>query len=171
MPELIPFISEQEIQFRIRELGQQISKDYQNKDLVLLGILKGAFFFISDLSRQIIIDHEIDFMGASSYQGTNSTGRILFTKQPDLQLKNRDILLVEDIVDTGKTFINILEFVKNLTPNSIKICTLIDKNERREEEVEIDYFAFSIKRGFLVGYGLDYNERYRNLPALYDLKL
>lgn len=171
MPQFIPLISEDEIKKQVKKIGEQISEDYKEKDLMLVGILKGSFIFLSDLTRHITIDHQIDLMGASSYKGTSSTGQIVFTKQPDLEFENKDILLVEDIVDTGNTFLKIIEFVKLLHPKSIKICTLIDKHERREVKIGIDYSCFSLEKGFIVGYGLDYNEKYRNLPAIYDLKL
>jgi len=171
MPEFIPLISKQEIDQKIKKIGQQISSDYKTKDLVLIGVLKGSFVFMADLTRQISIDHTIDFIGASSYEGTSSTGQIVFTKQPDLELEGRDILLVEDIVDTGNTFLKIIEFIKLLNPRSIKICTLIDKHERRKVNINVDYSCFSLEKGFIVGFGLDYNEKYRNLPAIYDLKL
>ncbi|PIE61903.1 MAG: hypoxanthine phosphoribosyltransferase [Desulfobacterales bacterium] len=171
MPEFIPLISEDEIKARIREIGKRIAEDYKDRDLVLVGILKGSFIFLSDLTRQINIDHEIDLIGASSYAGTTSTGQINFTKQPDLELKGRDILLVEDIVDTGLTLQKIVEFVNLLNPRSVKICTLIDKRERREVVLDVAYSCFSLEKGFIVGYGLDYYEKYRNLPAIFDLKL
>jgi len=171
MPEFIPLISKQEIDRKIKKIGQQISFDYKTKDLILIGVLKGSFIFMADLTRQISIDHTIDFIGASSYEGTSSTGQIVFTKQPDLELEGKDVLLVEDIVDTGNTFLKIIEFIKLLNPGSIKICTLIDKHERRKVKINVDYSCFSLEKGFIVGYGLDYNEKYRNLPAIYDLKL
>ena len=170
MPQFIPLISELEISRQIKKIGKKISKDYKTSDLVLIGILKGSFIFLSDLTRQIAIDHEIDLIGASSYKGTSSTGQIVFNKQPDLELENRDILLVEDIVDTGNTLLKIVEFVQLLNPRSIKICSLIDKHERREVQIKVDYSCFLLDKGFIVGYGLDYNEKYRNLPAIYDLK-
>ncbi|MCG8563538.1 MAG: hypoxanthine phosphoribosyltransferase [Desulfobacterales bacterium] len=171
MPEFIPLISEEEIKAKVKEIGKRISEDYKDKDLVLVGILKGSFIFLADLTRQITVDHEIDLIGASSYDGLASTGQIVFTKQPDLELKGRDVILVEDIVDTGRTLVKIVEFVKLLNPNSVSICTLIDKKERREQDLHVDYGCFSLEKGFLVGYGLDYNEQYRNLPAIFDLKL
>lgn len=171
MVKFIPLITELEINRQIEKTGKQISLDYKDKDLVLVGVLKGAFIFLSDLTRHISIDHKIDLIGASSYEGTSSTGQIVFTKQPDLELENKDILLVEDIVDTGNTLLKIIEFIKLLNPGSIKICTLIDKHERRKVEINIDYSCFSLEKGFIVGYGLDYNEKYRNLPVIYDLKL
>lgn len=171
MPEFIPLISRQTIQERVREIGEQITRDYQNSDLVLTGILKGAYMFMADLSRQIKIEHEIDFIGVSSYEGTHSTGQIVFTKQPDLEFKNRDILLVEDIVDTGNTLIKIIDFVTLLNPKSVAVCTLIDKHERRQREIRVQYACFSLEKGFIVGYGLDYDEKFRNKSEIYDLKL
>ncbi len=171
MPEFIPLISQEEIKTQVKRVGQEITKDYKDKDLVMVGVLKGSFIFLSDLTRQITIDHEIDLMGASSYKGTSSSGQIVFTKQPDIELEGRDILLVEDIVDTGLTLQKIIEFTNLLNAKSVKICSLIDKHERREVEINVDYSCFSLDKGFIVGYGLDYNEKYRNLPAIYDLKL
>jgi len=171
MPELIPLISRQEIKEKIQEIGQKITQDYKGLDLVVVGVLKGSFIFLADLVRQITIDHEIDLVGASSYEGTSSTGQIVFTKQPDLELKGRDVLLVEDIVDTGRTLSKIVESMQELNPRSIKICTLINKSERRETQINVDYSCFCLDEGFIVGYGLDYNEKYRNLPAIFDLKL
>ena len=171
MPEFIPLISEQEIHDQIKIVGEQISNDYKDKDLLMVGILKGSFIFLADLARRVSVDHTIDLIGASSYEGTTSTGQIVFTKQPDLEFEGRDILLVEDIVDTGRTLTKIIEFVNLLNPRSVKICTLIDKHERREVKFNVDYSCFSLNKGFIVGYGLDYNEKYRNLPAIYDLKL
>ncbi len=171
MPELIPLISQQEIKEKNREIGQKITQDYKDLDLVVVGVLKGAFVFLADLVRQITIDHEIDLVGASSYEGTSSTGQIVFTKQPDLELKGRDVLLVEDIVDTGWTLAKTVESMQLLNPRSIKVCALIDKRERREAQINVDYSCFCIDGGFIVGYGLDYNEKYRNLPAIFNLKL
>jgi hypoxanthine phosphoribosyltransferase len=171
MPELVPLISQQEIKEKIREIGQKISQDYNDLDLVVIGVLKGAFVFMADLVRQITIDHEIDLVGASSYEGTSSTGQIVFTKKPDLELRGRDVLIVEDIVDTGRTLVKLVESIQSLNPRSIKICALIDKSERRETQVNVNYSCFCLDKGFIVGYGLDYNEKYRNLPAIFDLKL
>ncbi|WP_320042443.1 hypoxanthine phosphoribosyltransferase [uncultured Desulfobacter sp.] len=171
MPELIPLISQQEIKEKIQEIGRKITQDYNGLDLVVVGVLKGSFIFLADLVRQITIDHEIDLVGASSYDGTSSTGQIMFTKKPDLKLKGRDVLLVEDIVDTGRTLAKTVESMRLLNPRSIKICALIDKHERREMQLNVDYSCFCLKKGFIVGYGLDYNEKYRNLPAIFDLKI
>ncbi|MCG8551330.1 MAG: hypoxanthine phosphoribosyltransferase [Desulfobacterales bacterium] len=171
MAELIPLISQQEIKDKTREIGEKITRDYKGLDLVVVGVLKGSFIFLADLVRQITIDHEIDLVGASSYQDTSSTGQIIFTKQPDLELRGRHILLVEDIVDTGRTLVKIVEAMQLLSPRSIKICALIDKHERRETQLNVDYSCFYREKGFIVGYGLDYNEKYRNLPAIFDLKI
>ncbi|WP_321495104.1 hypoxanthine phosphoribosyltransferase [uncultured Desulfobacter sp.] len=171
MPEFIPLISQQEIQEKIREIGQKITRDYKDLDLVVVGVLKGSFIFLADLVRHITIDHEIDLVGASSYEGTSSTGQIQITKPPDFDLEGRDVLLVEDIVDTGRTLVMLVKFMQGLNPRSIKICSLIDKNERREAKINVDYSCFSLDRGFIVGYGLDYNEKYRNLPEIFNLKL
>lgn len=171
MTQLIPMISQEEIKTKVRETGKKISFDYIGKDLVLAGILKGSFIFLADLTREITIDHKIDLLGVSSYSGTSSTGEIRFTKKPDIDLENKHVLLVEDIVDTGRTLSAIKEYLKSLNPASIKICTLINKHERREVEIHVDYACFTLEKGFIVGYGLDYNELYRNLPAIFDLKL
>ncbi|MBF0467740.1 MAG: hypoxanthine phosphoribosyltransferase [Desulfamplus sp.] len=170
MTKLILKISEEEIQKKIKEIAARISIDYSGKKLVLIGILKGSFIFLADLSRQLSIEHEIDFVGASSYSGTETTGIIQFTKMPDLPLEGKEILIVEDIVDTGRTLTVLVKYFKTLKPSSVKICSLIDKNERRELDIDIDYSCFDIEKGFIVGYGLDYNEKYRNLPAIFDLE-
>lgn len=170
MTTLIPMISQEEINRRVIETGRKISVDYQDRKLVLMGVLKGSFVFLADLTRSITIDHEIDLIGASSYSGTESTGTITLTKKPDLDLNDKDILLVEDIVDTGKTLVAMIDCLKTEGPSSIRICSLIDKHERRELDIQVDYSCFTLEKGFIVGYGLDYNEKYRNLPAIYDLQ-
>ncbi len=171
MTKFIPVISEEEIKREVRKTGALISEDYRGKNLVLAGILKGAFIFLADLARCITIDHEIDMIGVSSYSGTSTTGKIRFTKEPDIDIKGKDILIVEDIVDTGRTLFALVEHLKSLSPSSIKICSLIDKHERRELKLKVDYSCFRLEKGFIVGYGLDYNQKYRNLPAIFDLKL
>ncbi len=171
MTKLLPLFSEQQIQDRVQTVADRIALDYAHKDLILAGVLKGAFIFLSDLSRRISISHEIDLIGVSSYSGTASTGRITFTKAPDLEFRKKDVLLVEDIVDTGNTLASLIDYIQKTGPNSLKICTLIDKHERRKLNIKVDYSCFSLEKGFIVGYGLDYNEKYRHLPAIYDLKL
>ena len=171
MTQLIPLISQEEIRTQVKEAGRKISVDYKDKKLVLAGVLKGAFVFLADLTREITIDHEIDLIGVSSYSGTSSTGEITFTKKPDIDLEGKDVLLVEDIVDTGNTLAALMDYINTLNPASVKICSLIDKHERRETEINVAYSCFTLEQGFIVGYGLDYNELYRNLPAIFDLKL
>ena len=169
MTDLIPLISEEELYKQIKKIAGQISADYSGKNLVLMCILKGAFVFLADLCRKISLDHEIDFLGAKSYEGSSSTGKLIFTKKPDLKLENKDILLVEDIVDTGQTLSKIIDFIWSMNPASVKICTLIDKYERRTVHIDVDYHCFVLEKGFLIGYGLDYNEQYRNRSAIYSL--
>jgi hypoxanthine phosphoribosyltransferase len=171
MTEFIPVLSENEIKKRVKEIGSKISEDYKDKDLVLIGILKGSFVFLADLSREISIDHEIDFVAASSYDGTFSTGTVSITKDITLDIESKHVLLIEDIVDTGHTIYKLMDYFKSFNPSSIKICSLIDKHERREVDIKVKYSGFFLEKGFIVGYGLDYNEKYRNLPAIYDLKL
>jgi hypoxanthine phosphoribosyltransferase len=171
MAELIPIISENEIKKRVSEIGSKISRDYNDKSLVLIGILKGSFIFLADLSRKISIAHEVDFVGATSYKGTSSAGTVKLTKDIDIDIENKDVLIVEDIVDTGNTMLALIDYFNSFKPNSIKICSFIDKHERREVDINVSYSGFSLEKGFIVGYGLDYNEKYRNLSAIYDLKL
>ena len=171
MTQLIPLISQEEIRTQVKEAGRKISIDYKDKNLVLAGVLKGAFVFLADLTREITIDHEIDLIGVSSYSGTSSTGEITFTKKPDINLEGKDVLLVEDIVDTGNTLAALMAYINTLNPASVRICSLIDKHERRETDINVAYSCFRLEQGFIVGYGLDYNELYRNLPAIFDLKL
>ena len=171
MTTLIPMISQEEIAQKVKETGGRISRDYENKDLILIGILKGSFIFLADLTRVISIDHQVDLVGVSSYSGTSTTGIIKFTKEPDLDLKDKDILIVEDIVDTGRTLSALLKFFKTYQPRSIKVCALINKEERRDVDIAVDYSCFDLEEGFIVGYGLDYDQKYRNLPAIFDLKL
>lgn len=171
MTQLIPMISQEEIQSKVAEAGLEISRDYRDKNLILIGILKGSFIFLADLTRSISINHQVDLVGVSSYSGTSTTGIIKFTKEPDLDLKGKDILIVEDIVDTGRTLSALMGFFKSYKPRSMKVCTLINKSERRDVEVHVDYACFDLDEGFIVGYGLDYDQNYRHLPAIYDLKL
>ncbi len=171
MTELIPLISENEIKKIVKETAIKISNDYRDKNLILVGILKGSFIFLSDLSREISIDHEIDFIAASSYKGTSTTGTVKLTKDIDISIRNKHVLLVEDIVDTGNTISALIDYFHSFNPNSINICSLIDKHERREVGIKVKYSGFSLEKGFIVGYGLDYNEKYRHLSSIYDLKL
>lgn len=171
MTEFIPMIPEAEIKKKIKNTAEKLNTDFNGKNPVLMGVLKGAFIFLADLTRQMTIEHEIDLVGASSYEGTASTGKIEFTKEPDLSIRKRHIILVEDIVDTGRTVVALKKHMESLEAESVKICTLIDKRERREAAIHVDYSCFTLEKGFIVGYGLDYNERFRYLPEIYDLKL
>ncbi len=171
MAKLVEMISEEEIKKKIKETAAKISQDYKDKEPLFIGVLKGSFVFLADLTRRISIDHEIDFIGTSSYEGSSSTGRVKLTKEVSSDPEGRHVILVEDIVDTGRTLKALKAYLDSLGPFSIKFCTLVDKCERREVNITVDYACFSVKKGFVVGYGLDYNEKYRNLSAIYDLKL
>jgi len=172
MPELFPAFKKDDICKMVSATSQRISSDYQNRQLILIGVLNGAFVFLSDLVRNLKIPVQIDFIGVSSYgDGTSSSGAIHLTKEIGLDLQGKDVLVVEDIVDTGLTISYIANYIKKSDPESVKICTFLDKNERRETEIEIDYACFVVDKGFFVGYGLDYANDYRNLPDVYYLKL
>ncbi|WP_300359360.1 hypoxanthine phosphoribosyltransferase [Fusobacterium sp.] len=158
-------ISREKVEARISELAREIEKDYANKDLICVGLLKGSVMFMSDLIKEISMDLRIDFMKVSSYGGgTNSTGVVKILKDVDLDLTGKDVLIVEDIIDTGLTIVNVKDFLKQKNPNSIKVCTLLDKPSRRLVEVEGEYVGFEIPDEFVVGYGLDLDEKYRNIP-------
>jgi hypoxanthine phosphoribosyltransferase len=163
-------VSSQQLQKMTKELGQQITQDYKDRQLVLLGVLNGAFIFAADLCRAIDLDLEIDFIRVASYgAGTKSSGTIQLLKEPSIDLTDKDVLLVEDIVDTGTTMAWLQEHFRQTKASSVKICSLIDKKDRRAVPVEVDYIGFALDGGFLVGYGLDCAEKYRNLPAIYSL--
>ena len=172
MSEFIPVLTREEIEAQVRRIAQVISADYKDRELILIGILKGAFIFLSDLIRQLSIPVKVDFMCASSYGGrTASSGQIKLTKDVDIEIENKDVLIVEDIVDTGLTLSYLVDYLKKSGAASVRICALIDKRERRETKVVVDYACHTVDKGFLVGYGLDYAEFYRNLPEVYHLKL
>jgi hypoxanthine phosphoribosyltransferase len=161
-----------EIRTKIKELAQTISQDYKNEELVLVGVLKGAFVFLADLSRHLTIPVKVDFIRLASYGSqTKSQGKVQITKSIELPIRDKHILIVEDIVDSGLTLKFLLDFLKKENPRSIRICALIDKTERREVPLIVDYVGFAISKGFIVGYGLDFDEQYRELPALYHLVL
>ena len=166
-------ITREQLQDRIAELGAAISRDYAGKDLLLLCILKGGVLFLSDLVRAIHIPHAIDFMAISSYGGTRteSSGVVRIIMDLNANIANRNVLIVEDIVDTGRTLTYITELLKTRNPTSVKICTLLNKPSRREVAVPLNYIGFDIPNEFVVGYGLDYNEIYRNLPFIGVLKV
>lgn len=161
-------ISEEVLQNRIKELGAEISTDYSGKDLLLICILRGGVMFLTDLMRAISIPHAIEFMAVSSYGSgaRTSTGHVRITLDLGTAIEGRDVLLVEDIIDSGNTISSVLELLKARKPNSLKVCTLLDKPERRETDVPIHYRGFSIPNKFVFGYGLDLDEFYRNLPFI-----
>jgi hypoxanthine phosphoribosyltransferase len=172
MSEFIPVLTKEEIEAQVRRIAQVISADYKDRELILIGILKGAFIFLSDLIRQLSIPVKVDFMCASSYgDQTASSGRIKLSKDIEIEISNKDLLIVEDIVDTGLTLSYLVDYLKTSGAASVRICALIDKRERRETDVIVDYACHTVDKGFLVGYGLDYAEFYRNLPEVYHLKL
>ena len=170
-PNLETLFSEQQIQERIKELGAQITRDYAGKNPLLIGVLKGACFFLSDLLRAIDTRLSIEFMAISSYgSSTRTSGEVRILKDLDVPVEGRDILVVEDIVDTGLTLSYLLSNLERRGAASVKLVALLDKFERRERKVNIDYLGFKIPDAFVVGYGLDYAERYRNLPFIAVLK-
>ncbi len=163
--EVKDLIPEAEIAKRVRELGEQISRDYAGKEIHVICILKGGVFFMCELVKHITVPVTHDFMSVSSYgDGTVSSGRIKIVKDLDDSIQEKDILIVEDIVDSGRTLHHLLQLLRARNPKSIRLCTLLDKPERREVEVPVDYTGFSIPDLFVVGYGLDYAQHYRNLP-------
>lgn len=156
------------IQRRIKELGQIISQDYAGKNLLVIGVLKGAFIFMADLVRVIEVPLILDFIQVSSYgKSATSSGEIILKSTPTIDVAGHDVLLVEDIVDSGLTIQWLINHLADQGANSVKVCALIDKAERRARIVQIDYCGFMIPKGFLVGYGLDFNEQYRNLPTIH----
>jgi hypoxanthine phosphoribosyltransferase len=159
-------IDEETLQGRIEELGAQVSADYKGKQLMLVCILRGGVLFLTDLMRTLAVPHTIDFMAVSSY-GTGareSSGQVRITLDLQMSVEGYDVLLVEDIIDSGHTIASVLELLRTRNPNSLKVCTLLDKFERREADVPIDYCGFKIPNKFVFGYGLDLDEYYRNLP-------
>lgn len=164
-------ISETEIQRRVRELGQAISKDYKGKVPVLVNILKGGIIFLSDLVRELEVLHEIDFMSVSSYDSeTETSGVVRILADLAINIEGKDVLIVEDIVDSGLTLDYIRHILLARHPKSLRICTLLDKKARRRIEVPLDYVGFEIPDAFVIGYGLDYEQKYRNLPYVAILK-
>lgn len=157
-------LSEEYLSEIVSKLGKRISEDYKDKNLLMISVLKGSVIFMSDLMRKISIPCMIDFMAVSSYLGTKSSGEVRILKDLDIPIEGYDILVVEDILDSGRTLSYILEMLKSRNPKSIKLCTLLDKPEARKAEIYADYVGEKIPNEFVVGYGLDYNEKYRNLP-------
>ncbi|KAE9633468.1 hypoxanthine phosphoribosyltransferase [Defluviitalea raffinosedens] len=163
--------TEEEIAVKVKELGQQISEDYRGEDLTVVGILKGSNIFMGDLIRKIDIPLSIDFMVVSSYgQSTESSGVVKVLKDLEYSIEGKNILIVEDIIDTGLTLDYLKENLFRRKPKSLKICTLLDKPARRKVDLKVDYVGFEIPDAFIVGYGIDYAEKYRNLPYIAVLK-
>ena len=158
--------TEEQIQSRIREVAKNIDKDYEGKEIIVISVLKGAVFFTVDLVKRMETPVTLEVMQVSSYQGTQSTGNVIIKKGLDCDISGKDVLIVEDIIDTGYTLKYLKEFLQTLNPNSLKIAVLADKKERREIDVDIDYTCFEIENKFVVGYGLDYDENLRNLPYI-----
>ncbi|MBM4431334.1 MAG: hypoxanthine phosphoribosyltransferase [Chloroflexi bacterium] len=164
-------ITEKQIRARTKELGQQISSDYKGKDLLLICVLKGAVTFLADLMREISIPHAIDFMAISSYgDSTESSGVVRILKDLDSSIVGRHVLIVEDIIDTGRTLNYITQNLRTRHPKSVRICTLLSKPSRREIDIPLDYVGFEIPNKFVIGYGLDFAEVYRSLPYIGVLK-
>jgi len=165
-------LSEEEVDKRIQEIGDQISKDYAGKQVHLVCVLKGGAFFMVELAKRITVPVSLDFMSVSSYgSATKSSGVVKIVKDLDEPLKDKDVLVVEDIIDSGRTLSYLLEMLKDRKPASLKLCTLLDKPSRRVIDVDVDYTGFQIPDEFVVGYGLDYDQRYRNLPYIGIMEL
>ena len=163
--------SEEELKNRVAEIAAQIDKDYAGKEPVLISVLRGSFVFMADLVRQIHVPCTVDFMAVSSYgAGTSSSGQVKIVKDLSETIEGKDVIVVEDILDSGNTLSYLLKLLEARRPASIRLCTLLDKPERRTKPVEVQYSGFTIPDEFVVGYGLDYDERYRNLPYIGVLK-
>ena len=163
-------ISEEEIQKKVAEMGKKISEDFRDKDPLFVGVLKGCFIFMADLMRYVDIRCSMDFMAVSSYSGTSSTGAVKINKDLSEDIEGRHVIIVEDILDSGVTLSYLKQYLMVRKPASLSIATLMDKPARRKADVYADYSCFEIPDAFVVGYGLDYNERYRNLPYIGVLK-
>lgn len=160
-------LTEQEVDARIKEIGAQISKDYEGKKVHLVCVLKGGSFFMCELAKRITVPVSIDFMSVSSYGGeTSSSGIVKIVKDLDEPLEGKDVIIVEDIVDSGRTLSYLMDMLKDRGPASLHLCTLLDKPDRRVVDVKVDYTGYQIPDKFVVGYGLDYDQKYRNLPYI-----
>lgn len=159
-------INEAKLQKRIEELAKKIDKDYEGKEIVLLGILKGSVPFLWELAKRIKNDMQLEFIEVSSYEGTESTGEIELSKDIASSIEGKDVIIVEDIIDTGRTLTYLKQHILEKKPNSLKIATLLSKPSRRIMELEVDYIGFQIEDKFVVGFGLDYDQKYRNLPYI-----
>ncbi len=160
-------VSEEDVNNKIREIGAQITKDYEGKQVHMICVLKGGAFFMCELAKRIDLDVSLDFMSVSSYgSGTESSGVVKIVKDLDESIEGKDVLIVEDIIDSGRTLAALKEMLLKRNPASMKICTLLDKPDRRVTPVDVDYVCFNIPDEFVVGYGLDYDQKYRNLPYI-----
>lgn len=160
-------LTEEEVDRRIQEIGDQISRDYAGKQVHLVCVLKGGSFFMCELAKRITVPVSLDFMSVSSYgQETKSSGVVKIVKDLDEPLKDKDVIVVEDIIDSGRTLSYLLEMLNDRGPSSLRLCTLLDKPDRRVVDVKVDYTGFNIPDEFVVGYGLDYDQKYRNLPYI-----
>ena len=167
----VPFLTEEQIQNRVRELGVQLSQDYKGKIPIFIGVLNGAFIFLSDLMKNVTIDCEIDFFKLSSYGDSKiSSGNVRLLKELNCEVNGRDIIIVEDIVDSGLSIKYIEEIFAKHTPNSMRVCTLLIKPESLKYNIKIDYIGFKIPGKFVIGYGLDYAQKFRNLKNIYTLE-
>ena len=164
-------VSEEEITLKVKEMGKQITEDYKGQDLMLIGILKGAVIFMSELAQNIELPVQMEFMAVSSYgKSSVSTGEVRIIKDLDFSVEDRNLLIIEDIIDTGYTLSYLIDNLKKRGAKSVKVCTLLDKPDRRKADIHVDYLGFIVPDEFIVGYGLDYAERYRNLPYVAALK-
>lgn len=160
-------LSEEQISQKVKEIATQIEKDFKGEELLVVGILKGASVFVSDLIRKINLDVNIDFMSVSSYgNSTESSGVVKIIKDLDVNIEGKNVLVVEDIIDSGLTLSKLVEVLQTRNPKSLKLCTLLDKPERRKVNIAVDYVGFVIEDKFIVGYGIDWAEKYRNLPYI-----
>lgn len=159
-------ISEEDVDKKIREMGEKISEEYAGKEVHMICVLKGGIFFMTELAKRITVPVTMDFMAVSSYSGTQSTTKVTIVKDLEESLEGKDVLVVEDIVDTGRTLSVLLDMFKQRGAKSVKLCTLLDKPEGRVTPVDVDYKCFTVPDKFVVGYGLDYNQKYRNLPYI-----
>lgn len=166
MKEINVLINQSKLDKRIKELAKQIETDCKGKEIIFIGILKGSVMFMTELAKNVKSNVELDFMDVSSYEGTESTGNVKINKDVRNSIEGKDVIIVEDIIDTGRTLTYVLEYLKQKNPNSIKIATMLSKPSRRVMELNVDYIGFAIEDKFVIGYGLDYNEKYRNLPYI-----
>lgn len=163
-------ISEENLQNKISDISKQISNDYRDKELIIICVLNGAIFFCVDLIKRLSVSAEIDYINVSSYHGTSSSGEVRLIRDISIDIENKDVLILEDILDTGITLTYLKEHILSKNPRSLKICSLLDKPSRRKKDIKLDYTGFVIDDIFIIGYGMDYNQKYRQLPYIGELK-